>query len=497
MDYLGGCELTKVTLQRALALVYLIAFLVAVNQFRALLGEHGLLPVPQFVKQVRFGEAPSLFYFFPYDTAFAACAWLGVGLSLLALLGIPERYGTVPSVVVWSLLYVLYLSFVNVGQTFYGFGWESLLLEAGFFAIFLGGAGRSPPALTIWMFRWLLFRVMLGAGLIKLRGDPCWRDLTCLFYHFETQPMPNPLSWYFHQLPHAVLKGGVLFNHFVELIVPFGLLAPQPFARIAGLFTFAFHGMLMISGNFAWLSFLTMLLALSTFDDRFLGALLRLHPATAAPMETWLGTTVMVLALAVAVMSYYPLRNLFSRYQAMNTSYNPFHLVGSYGAFGSITRPRYEVIVEGTSDAHITAAAVWREYEFKGKPGDIHHLPPVIAPYHLRLGWLLWFAGFSSFQEHPWFLYLLAKLLANDAPTLALLRTNPFPDQPPRFIRASLYEYHFTTPAERAATGAWWKRTYVHRYFPPVSLDDADFRGLLEAQGWELPVMPELASQKP
>ena len=181
----------------------------------------------------------------------------------------------------------------------------------------------------------------------------------------------------------------------------------------------------------------------------------------------------------------------------MNISYNPLHLVGSYGAFGRITRPRYEVIVEGTSDAQLTAATVWREYEFRGKPGDVNRRPPVIAPYHLRLGWLMWFAGFSSFHEHPWFVHLLAQLLENDAPTLALLRSNPFPDQPPCYVRASLYEYHFTTPEEHKRTGAWWTRQYVKHYFPPVSLRSAGFRDLLEAEGWELSGVPWTAPGHP
>ena len=347
------------------------------------------------------------------------------------------------------------------------------------------------------MFRWLLFRVMLGSGLIKLRGDACWWDCTCLFYHFETQPMPNPLSWYFHWLPHSLLKGGVLFTHFVELVVPFGLFAPQPIARVAGLFILVFHGLLWVSGNFAWLSFVTMLLALATFDDRFLAAILRWAPPAAVAPDARLSVAVAVLAVVVVVLSYHPVLNLCSRYQAMNISYNPLHLVGSYGAFGSITRPRYEVIVEGTSDAQLTAATVWREYEFRGKPGDVNRRPPVIAPYHLRLGWLMWFAGFSSFHEHPWFVHLLAQLLENDAPTLALLRSNPFPDQPPCYVRASLYEYHFTTPEEHKRTGAWWTRQYVKHYFPPVSLRSAGFRDLLEAEGWELSGVPWTAPGHP
>jgi hypothetical protein len=168
----------------------------------------------------------------------------------------------------------------------------------------------------------------------------------------------------------------------------------------------------------------------------------------------------------------------------MNASYNPFHLVGTYGAFGSITRTRYEVIVEGTADASLTPATAWREYEFKGKPGDTSRMPAQIAPYHLRLDWLMWFAAMSRYEQQPWFVNFVAKLLQGDTDTLGLLRANPFPERPPRYVRAQLYEYHFTTPAERRATGRWWKREYAGEWFPPVSLDDAGFRGVLRRQGW-------------
>lgn len=465
--------LTKLFLQRGIALTYLVAFLVAANQFRALLGERGLLPVPEFIKYFRFKDAPSLFYFFPHDTAFAIVAWVGVGLSLLALFGVTERFGTVASMIAWGLLWMLYLSFVNVGQTFYSFGWESILLEAGFFAIFLGGATTAAPVLVIWMFRWLLFRIMFGAGLIKLRGDPCWRDLTCLFYHFETQPMPNPLSWFFHWLPKWVHKGGVAFNHFVELIVPFGYFAPQPVAAIAGGFTIIFQGVLLISGNFSWLSFITAILAFATFDNRVISALTGMTPAAVAPVQFVHHTIVLWLAAFVVIVSYHPIRNLFSKRQAMNANYNPFHIVGTYGAFGSITRPRYEIVIEGTEEAALTPSTTWREYEFKGKPGDLKRMPGQFAPYHLRLDWLMWFAGFSSSPgEHPWIIRLCEKFLQNDAATMKLIKRNPFPGAPPRHVRARRYLYQFTTPAERRETKVWWKREFVHEYIRPVSLED-------------------------
>jgi len=475
--------LTRAALQRGLALVFLIAFLNAVNQFKPLLGERGLLPVPQFVQQVSFNDSPSLFFFLPKDSAFTIGAWMGVLLSCAAIVGISEHYGVWLSMLVWAMLWVLYISFVNVGQIFYGFGWESILLEACFYAVFLGSRAHDPETITIWLFRWLLFRVMFGAGLIKLRGDPCWHDLTCLDYHYETQPMPNPLSWFFHWAPVWTHRGGVLFNHFAELIVPFGYFLPHPVSAIAGAITILFQGTIFLSGNLSWLNFLTMILAISTFDDRALSVILPIHSPSAHPTPLALKIATAALAALVAILSVRPIRNMLSPNQVMNTVYNRFHLVGTYGAFGSITRPRYEVIVEGTDEAVLTPSTKWREYEFRGKPGPLGRMPAQIAPYHLRLDWLMWFAAMSSYERHRWFVQFVGKLLEGDQLTLGLLKTNPFPDQPPRYVRAMLYEYHFSSPAERSKTGQWWKREYVRPYFPPVSLQAGPFHAMLERQG--------------
>ncbi len=458
---------SRFLLERALALVYLVAFLVAVNQFVPLLGEHGLLPATRFIRFVPFRQSPSLFYLASTDRAFQAAAWLGVALSVLALTSWPSRAGTIPAALVWLGLWVLYLSFVNVGQTFYAFGWETLLLEAGFLAIFLGGSAAAPSRVLVWLYRWLLFRVMLGAGLIKLRGDPCWRDLTCLDYYFETQPMPNALSWYFHWLPHGVHHAGVLVNHVVEIGVPFFFFAAQPFAAVAGFATIAFQLMLIVSGNLSWLNWLTIVLAIPTIDDRWLSWL----PVAAPAMQDDPAhrVVVYVLAAVVVLLSVPPAMNMVSADQAMNTSFEPLHLVNTYGAFGGITRDRDEIVIEGTADEHPSAASVWRAYEFKGKPGDPACRPPQVAPYHLRLDWLMWFAAMSTPDEHPWFARLMAKLLAGDRALLSLLRTNPFPDRPPRAIRASYYRYRFTTPEERRRTGLWWHRERLGLYFGPVT----------------------------
>ena len=376
------------------------------------------------------------------------------------------------STAVWLALWALYLSIVNVGQTFYGFGWETLLLEAGFLAVFLGPAAQAPPTLVLWLYRWLLFRVEFGAGLIKLRGDRCWRDLTCLDYHHETQPLPGPLSWFFHHLPGRLHRVEVLANHATQLVVPFGLFAPQPVAGAAALVVVVTQAWLMASGNFSWLNLITIVVAAAAVDDRLLAAVLPVDPpATLADPAAWQRAAVLALTVAVTALSIRPVRNLVGRRQLMNASFDPLRLVNTYGAFGAITRVRREVVLEGTDEAAPGPATVWAEYQCKAKPGDPRRRPRQVAPYHLRLDWLLWFASMSPPSAHPWMAVLVTRLLENDPATLRLLGRNPFPDHPPALVRARLYRYRFTTPAERRQTGAWWSRELLGDYLPPLRLD--------------------------
>jgi hypothetical protein len=476
--------LTRTVFQRGLALVYLIAFLNAVNQFRPLLGERGLLPVPLWVRAVPFPSSPSLFYLAPKDWAFATAAWLGVALSCLALTGISERFSMPVSAAVWGMLWLLYLSFVNVGQTFYAFGWESILLEAGFYGIFLGNRAVAPQMVMIILLRWLCFRVMFGAGLIKLRGDPCWRDMTCLDYHYETQPMPNPLSWYFHWGPEWTHRAGVWVNHVAELGAPFGYFLPQPIACIAGAVTIVFQLLIMASGNLSWLNLLTIVIAIPALDDRCLRLFVRVPAPTLGVPALSYKIVVGLLALLVTYLSIRPIANMLSPRQIMNTTFNPLHLVGTYGAFGGITRTRDEVVVEGTADDFPTVASQWRAYEFHGKPTATGRCPPQVAPYHLRLDWLMWFAAMSDYSRHAWFVHFMGKLLEGDRDTLGLLRSNPFPDRPPRFVRAQLYRYQFTSAEEHQRSGQWWKRRLIGPYFPQVSLQDERLREIFQLEGW-------------
>jgi hypothetical protein len=505
---------TRFFFLRFLGLVYFVAFLSLYHQLLPLLGSRGLLPVGNFLSAVEthFGsrasaiqKLPTLFWFGASDGALVAMAGIGTALSLLLLAGATNA---ILQVALWAI----YLSFAQVGQIFYGYGWEMLLLEAGFLSIFLCPLrsvhpyprGFPTPAPVIWLLRWLVFRVMFGAGLIKLRGDACWVDLTCLVYHYETQPNPNPLSYWLHSLPAWFHKGGVLFNHLVELIVPFMAFGPRPARHVAGVLFVAFQVSLIASGNLSFLNWLTLAVSLSCFDDRLLEKLIprplrsriaaRLEGADKAPPSKAPRGLVYGLCAVVCFLSLGPVFNMLSPSQAMNASFEPLHLVNTYGAFGSVGQERYEVILEGTRGDPTEAEGEggekkveWLEYEFPCKPGDVHRRPCVITPYHYRLDWQMWFAAMSRIEDEPWLVHLIYKLLRADPGVRGLLARDPFGSDPPKYVRAELYKYAFTKPGEAGADPrAWWTRTRVGTYMRPVSLSDEVLVGFVEAQGWPL-----------
>jgi hypothetical protein len=475
-------QVARFLIERGLAALYLVGFVVAWRQFPALCGDRGLEPAPRFLAAVpRFLDAPTVFRWIGYsDRKLRVASVIGMAISGALVLGVPQGSELMAglnlpvTLLAWFVLWALYSSIVNIGGSFYSFGWETLLLEAGFLAIFLGNAAIAPPLLVLLAYRWLAFRVEFGAGLIKLRGDRCWRDLTCMDFHHETQPMPNPLSWFFHHLPRPLHRAETIGNFVAQLVLPFGLFLPQPFATVAAMLMIVTQLYLVVSGNYAWLNWVTIVVMTAAIADPVLqGFLPGLAPVPASafvPAPAWFTAAVIGITLLVAVLSWFPVRNLLSRRQAMNASFDPFRLVNTYGAFGSVSRVRDEVVVEGTDEEVVDAGTTWREYEFRGKPGDVRRMPPQVAPYHLRLDWLMWFLPLSSRYGERWFVPFLVRLLEGDRPTLALLRRNPFPDRPPRFVRAQLYRYRFTTWRERRESGAWWVRTPIGEYVQPIRL---------------------------
>lgn len=502
--------------------LFLVANLVALRQNKALLGADGLLPIDTFLRSrvgsdKSFWKRPTFFWCVreravAVNTMLDAHAIAGMALSIPLLLS-----GTGSTIQMFAL-WALYTSLTNVGQRWYAFGWESLLLETSFLAIFMcplrlglgvagGGPVDGPSAVCVWAFRWLLFRVMLGAGLIKLRSsDRCWQDLTAMNFHYETQPVPNPLSRSLHRAPPAWHRFETFFGlYVVEVVAPFLLLLPGggrtplgaaglALRRGSAVLQVAFQLVLIASGNLAFLNFATIAPALMCLDDAFWAPLLQLlrvptlagpaaagaaaagaAAAGAAPPRGWsrlLGLAPHAVLAGLLVWCSMPvLANLLSPRQRMNAAFGPWRLVNSYGAFGSVTKRRFEVELQGTRDEYPTDDAEWRAFEFVAKPGDPARAPRWLAPYHLRLDWLMWFLPFGSWRQSEWLQPLVRKLLVNDARVSALLAHNPFlSGEPPRWVRAELWEYRFASPEEASEQGVYWSRQRVREWMPPIKL---------------------------
>jgi hypothetical protein len=489
--------LTRWLILRLLGVVYLFAFLGIVWQGLPLLGAHGLTPAAAYVDALRgdgqtFWDVPSLFLLDSSDAALYGWAIAGAVLAAALVAG----YANLPSL---AALWLIYGSYERVGQTWWGFGWEIQLLETTVLAACLVHPwdprplrAPAPPTTAIMLMRWLAFRIMLGAGLIKLRGDPCWRELTCLDAHFETQPIPNPLSALFHHLPHAVLAGGVVVNHIVEVVLPWFAFGPRRLRLVAAVGMAGFQIVLIVSGNLAFLNWLTLVPVLALLDDDFVARCApgrlrdRLRAWSARPRAAGRGHRIFVgcIAIIVAIKSVAVVENLASSHQAMNRSFDRLALVNTYGAFGSVGMERFELIIEGTRDAD-PATATWSAYELPCKPGELARRPCVLGPYHRRLDWLIWFAAMNEQPRDLWVLHLVWKLLDGDRGIRELLASDPFDGAPPRYVRIRRFQYHL------APWGAptWWTRDHEALWLPAVALDTPWLRETFARYGEPSPTL--------
>ncbi|KAF3704738.1 Lipase maturation factor 1 Transmembrane protein 112 [Channa argus] len=521
----GTYWLTRIVLLRSVAFIYFVAFSVAYNQNKQLIGEHGLMPCKSYLNSVKryvggkiglaaLAYTPSILWFLDWSDMNANLD--GIALVGMALSGFVLVTG-MANMVIMVMLWVLYHSLVNVGQLWYSFGWESQLLETGFLAIFLCPVWtlsqvprHCPPSpICIWLFRWLIVRIMLGAGLIKIRGDKCWRDLTCMDYHYETQPVPNPMSYYMHRSPLWFHRFETLSNHVIELIVPFFTFLGRRMCMVNGVIQILFQVVLIVSGNLSFLNWLTIVPSLACFDDASLGFLfcsgggakkvvLDIQNEDAAgrtpkPTKGMLIRRAVNISLGILIsyLSVPVVMNLLSSRQMMNTSFEPLRIVNTYGAFGSITKERTEVIFQGTlSQDPKDPEAVWEEYQFLCKPGDVNRRPCLISPYHYRLDWLMWFAAFQTYEQNEWVIHIAGRLLSNDSTILSLLDHNPFKGRdPPRWVRGEHFKYKFSQPGSAsAAQGKWWLRKRIGPYFPPLELEG--LRGYFQSRNWPHPHIP-------
>jgi predicted DCC family thiol-disulfide oxidoreductase YuxK len=503
-------DLTRWLFLRLVGIIYLVAFVSLGTQILGLVGSNGIQPVENYIRYIHQNLGAERYFYYPTlawlsasDAFLQFLSWGGAGLSMLLVIGIAPAATS-------ALLWIFYLSLFIAGQSFLSFQWDILLLETGFLTIFfaqaqiLPGLSRAcpPSAAVLWLFRLLLFRLMFFSGFVKLAsGDLSWHNLTTLTFHYETQPLPTPVAWYAHQLPLWLQKTSVAIMFVIELAVPFLIFTPRRLRLAASGAIALLMVLIIITGNYTFFNLLALSLCVLLLDDRALRmfipsrildrvlkkilpgqivdrALKRILPENAvrrtgdtlprSRLNRLALTSLAVIILSLNCFQFARLvfqRELPAPVTAIARWCSPFYLVNHYGLFAVMTNPRNEIIVEGSDDG-----TTWREYGFRYKPGDVMRAPGWVAPHQPRLDWQMWFAALGNYQSNPWFVNFCVRLLQSSPGVLDLIEKNPFPDKPPRVIRALLYEYHFTDFSTRATTGAWWRRELKGVYMPPIQL---------------------------
>jgi predicted DCC family thiol-disulfide oxidoreductase YuxK len=502
---------------RSLAIIYLIAFISLWTQIIGLVGQNGILPAQSTMESLhrqvtaanisleRYHLFPTLCWFSDSDRSLQYQCALGVLFSVLLLVGVAPA----PCLL---LLWLIYLSLSTICREFLGFQWDILLLETGFLAIFFapltllpGWVPRTsrpvrvapraavvaaPSRTVLWLLRWLLFCLMFQSGCVKLlSGDPTWHNVSALTFHYETQPLPTWIGWYAHQLPAWFQKASTALMFAIELAVPFLIFTPRRPRFFACATLVAFQIFILLTGNYCFFNPLTIILCFTLLDDAALNNLLpkmlhRFISPRSSPLDTrvysaldapliWLrrvtnfslaclllGTSLIQFSSMFRLRIPWP-KPIVGAYEWLS----PFRTFSNYGLFAVMTTSRPEIIIEGSNDG-----VTWLEYEFKFKPGDVKRRLRFVAPHQPRLDWQMWFAALSDYRRNPWFVNFCLRLLQGSPEVLALLERNPFPDAPPRYIRAVVYNYHFTDFATRRKTGAWWRREPQGDYLPTISL---------------------------
>ncbi len=464
-------ELIATLFLRSLGIIYLIAFSSLLVQIEGLVGSGGILPVSDLLTSVaettgsaRYYSLPTLFWFDHSNLALVAANLYGCIVSIQIIFNRQQRTALV-------IAFVLYLSLFNVCQPFLHFQWDGLLLEAGFLAIFLG----TRSSIVIWLFRWLLFKLRFMSGLAKLTsGDPAWSGLTALNTYFEVQPLPNPLSWYAHQLPEAILRAGTAATLIIEILVPFMMFMPRRWRFTAAWITIIWQLLIILTSNHNWINLLTIALCLFLFDDKALKTVLPVKLPAFRPVRSassqltavirtsalsLMAAFILVVSCAQLVMlsTGKPVGGMMNKVLAYMDSYRVFNM---YHVFPTMTTERIELVVSGSIDG-----SEWRQYHFRYKPDALDEQPQLVMPHQPRLDWQMWFVPLHP-KHLPWFEEFLYALLRNSPDVKALLANDPFPDQAPRYIKVDAYKYTFTTPEQRRQTGHWWNREALGPFLP-------------------------------
>lgn len=455
---------------RLLGLIYFFAIGALLFQIKGLIGKNGIQPVVNFLNSMHYltrtktklyTSFPTLFWFGASDSSLIGVTILGLICSIVLI------FGFLPSLMLLSL-YIIYLSIRTVGQDFLSYGWEGLFLEITVQGFLM--SLTAVPNIFVWIsINLLLFRFHLQAGFIKLQThDPAWRNLTAIAYHYETQPLPNVIAWYFHKLPLNIHKFSSLLVFFIEIILPFGIFFGQDSRIIVFIGFFFLQFMIWFTGNFSFLNQLTAVFCTILIGNKFLSSFLP-PPIIERPFPffeyilSFIGILFILLQIIRLWHQFYP------NYYFNKVLYwiSPFFLANRYAIFGNMTKKRFEVVVEGSEDG-----IVWKEYCFKYKPSEITRRPRWFSPYQPRLDWQAWFLPFREYYYEDWYQSFLYHLLKGTPEVLALIRENPFKEYPPKYIRSSLYLYRFSTFKEKREKGCWWIREHAGLYSPGMTLKE-------------------------
>ncbi len=470
---------------RGLGLIFCLAFASLLPQLPGLVGPEGLEPASALLEWARaqlgaerYLQLPTLLWLLGAgETALLAVGLMGLACGALLVANVAPRWALVGA---WAC----YLSLTVAGGSFLSFQWDVLLLETALVSLPLTpGHLRSPGSVAepsrgaILLVRILLARLMLMSGVVKLAsGDPTWRNLTALEFHYWTQPLPNVLAYFVDKLPAALHLVGVALMLGIELVAPLLLFGPPLLRRVAALALAALQLGILATGNYGFFNLLTLVLCIAALDDGLLmrwRVFQRLTPAPVSPpSRSRAGTvalasfglvyTVLGLSLDVRRVVSVPLPAPVSW---TLRELSGFRSINSYGLFAVMTTERREILIEGSDDGQ-----TWREYLLKWRPGPVDEAPRFVAPHQPRLDWQMWFAALSRCENNPWLLRLQEQLLKGAPLARGFFREDPFPESPPRYVRTRFFDYRFTDFSEWRASGAWWTRSELGAYCPPLTL---------------------------
>jgi lipase maturation factor 1 len=476
---------------RALGGIYFSAFFSLIFQIRGLIGPNGILPAGNYLQAVahslggwqRVWYAPTLLWWSSGPVALSALCWVGLLASLLLVLNIWPRG-------MLTICFICFLSFISAAQDFSSYQSDGMLLEAGFISLFFSppglrpGLGRAHPAsrASLFLLQWEWFRIYFESGVVKLlSGDPQWRHFTAMDEYYQNGPLPTWIGWYVEHLPHwfhATTVGATLL---LELILVWMLFLPRRWRIVCFFIVTPWQIGVILTANYAFLNYLVLAMGVLLLDDRFSMRILpaswrtritagvdsNRRPVTASGnwgdkfCQRWRLVKLAASAVILLWIGYATIAEMAPLPSSPVVALEPFRIANRYGLFAVMTRGRYEIEFQGSTDGQH-----WVAYPFRYKPQQLNQPPRIYAPYQPRFDWNLWFASLGSWREYPIVPDTEVRLLSNNKDVLQLFAKNPFDKDPPRQVRALLWQYWFTTMAEKRETGMWWRRQLLGLYAP-------------------------------